>query len=268
MSRQLRPLSSFIEEYLFSIEEGDYHKYLKKQKALLLAKQGIRSMAGKVTGVMKSLLLDVNSVGFVSWPSDFVRYTKIGYLNASNQIVMLTRKDNINIASEYMTSGSNIMYDADGIELLDRTTTLKTRFNGPADVIENVFWNIHHDGHTYHRFGLPGNKNSKGYYRIDEQYGIELSSDYIGSQIILEYLGDSTMASDPMIPIEAEDALRSWIYWQAIVSKANVPEYHKQMARRTHYNDRRVAIRNKRRLTLDEILQGLRENSGKQTVKQ
>jgi hypothetical protein len=265
--RRTRKLSQFVDEYMLSITEGSNHKYLNKTQVIMYAKQGLRSMLHFASTSVKSVVLDVPQTLFIDWPLDFAYYTKIGVLReGTKELIMLTRQQKINVAVPFEKDiNDDIVLDADGIQVLDDGNNEKTNLNS-ISTGQTLFCNFNLGSNTYHQFGRVGNRNAYGYYRPTDA-GIELSSDFVGSQLVLEYIGDPTMANDPMIDLRTEDALRSWIYYKAIEGLRGVPLGEKQIARKVHYADRRVAKQRMRPVTLDEIVQQVRKNSGKNTAK-
>ena len=269
MARTRRKLSDLVEEIMFGIDEYDYQKYLTKQQVVYYGRMAIREMSDKLTGQFKTLLLDVNPATLsVDWPSDYVSYTKIGVLNpVNNQIHMLTRKNNINYTSTFLLGSSgNPLLNSDGVELLASGHS-KTFFNRYYNGSANLFWNVRFGGSLSNRFGVEGNRNMFGYYRPTDE-GIELSSDFEDTQIVLEYMSDPSLNDDPVISREAEEAIRTFIMWKAIANKAAVPQGIKRDARAEHFAARRIGLRKSRNVTLDELLQALRDRSGKLTPKQ
>lgn len=269
MARNTRPLFELVNEYIATRTEEDFDKYISREVADYYAKTGYRDMAHSIGGTPKSILITPNAVNFVPWPSDYLTYTKIGYLDANNVIRTLTRNDKINFRNEFFTSGSLIVYDSDNVELVATTSSGKSQLNATTTAStssSDVYWNLQDGTRTLgHRLGYAGGANRKGYYRTN-QYGIELSSDVTGD-IILEYIGDETMRANPVIPMAIEEAIKTWIYYQFVASKANVPEREKERAKRTHYNMRRVAKRKMRQFILEELVTQGRIASSKLSAK-
>lgn len=242
MARNLIPLSSIVNDYLLGRENGDYDTSNEKQ-LMMYGKQAIRDeLAIGLTAYLKSVKLDVNTtLNVVELPNDYIEYTKIGVLDNNCQVQVLGLNEKINFAGTFaLDGGGEVILDADGIETLDAKsctpTASTTDFTG-------IFFNNYYENFNNGRlFGLGGGNNARGYYRFNEMDNrIELNSQFSGDTIILEYIADESMTSDPQVPVEAEDFVRNYLYFRGISRKNNVPVSEKQRAEMAVSNSMKMA---------------------------
>ena len=94
-------------------------------------------------------------------------------------------------------------------------------------------------------FGASGGKSWAGSYREDIENGrIFFSSDFPQDidNVIIEYLADETMSSNPRISVYAEEAVKNYIYWKHIQRKSNVGLGEKQIAKKNYTNEKAKTI--------------------------
>jgi len=231
MSRNLVPLTSIVNDYLLSRENGDYDTSNEKQ-LMMYGKQAIRDeLAISLSAYLKSVKLDVNTtLNTVALPSDYIEYTKIGVIDGNCQVQVLGLNEKINYAGAFaVDGGGDVIFDADGIETLSaKDCTPSGTNNGYTGVLFNNYYENFNNGRL---FGLGGGNNARGYYRFNNMDNrIELNSEFSASQIVLEYIADESMSSDPQVPVEAEDFVRNYIYYRSISRKNNIPVSEKQRA--------------------------------------
>jgi hypothetical protein len=119
----------------------------------------------------------------------------------------------------------------------------------PADAIPDyllgfdsyVFRNFIYESTVGRLYGLGGGQGA-GEYRINlPENRIEISLLSDTTQVVLEYISDEAKSENPAVPVYAEQALRSYIYYRVIERKSTVPLGEKQRARAEYYNERRLA---------------------------
>lgn len=231
MARNLISLHNIVNDYLLGRENGDYDTANEKQ-LMMYGKQAIRDeLSIGLTAYLKSVKLDVNTtLNTVALPSDYIEYTKIGVVDSNCQVQVLGLNEKINFAGEFaVDGGGDVILDADGIETLSaKDCTPSGTNNGYTGILFNNYYENFNNGRL---FGLGGGNNARGYYRFNHMDNrIELNSEFSASQIVLEYIADETMTSDPQVPVEAEDFVRKYIYFRSISKKNNVPVSEKQRA--------------------------------------
>lgn len=267
MARNTISLGDFVDDFLFEIQEDDtYLKYANRSRICNMALKAIREFQVDIGGTLKSLRLtidtDTNSVDF---PEDFVDYSKIGILDSQCNVRTLGRNDKLNISSDLLLdSNGNKLLDSDGIELTTETpcdpqsqsqTFYEDFLSG------SLYYNYYRNGSVGQLYGAPTGQNRLGEYRIDyENSRIEFAS-VIKSEIILEYIADESMKSNPLIPVKLVEALKQYTYWKMICFKSNVPIGEKERARREYFNEKRLAKQRMKSAKLYELVQAARTGS-------
>ena len=243
MARNLINLHSIVNDYLLSRENNDYDTSNEKQ-LMMYGKQAIRDeMAISLGAFVKSVKLDVDTtLNTVALPSDYIEYTKIGVLDGNCRVQVLGLNNKINYAGTIVVDGGgDPVLDADGIETLNPKDCVPSTNND--DNYTGLFFNNYYDNFRNGRlFGLGGGNNARGYYRFNKMDNrIELGSNYSYDYIILEYIADESLASDPFVPVEAEDFVRNYIFYRSIQRKNNVPQSAIAEAERRMSNSKKTA---------------------------
>ena len=242
MAKNLIPLSSIVNDYLLSREVNDFDTANQKQ-LMMYGKQAIRDEIGLgLSAYVKSVKLDVDtSLNIVQFPNDYIEYTKIGVLDDNCRVQTLGLNEKINFAGTIaVDGGGDPILDANGIETLNPKDCTPSRTN---EGVNGLFFNNYYENFNNGRlFGLGGGNNARGYYRFNEMDNrIELNSQFTGDTIILEYIADESMTSDPQVPVEAEDFVRNYLYFRGISRKNNVPVSEKQRAEMAVSNSMKMA---------------------------
>jgi hypothetical protein len=243
MARDLIPLSSIVNDYLLTREALDYDTSNYKQ-LMAYGKQAIRDeLSMELGATIKSVKLTVNTtLNTVSFPNDYIEYTKIGVLDDNCRVVTLGLSNEINYAGAIaLDDGGAAILDSDGIETLDATTCTPTTATNNG--VGTFFYNYPFDSGNGQLFGIGGGNNARGYYRINTMDNrIELNSSFSYDYVILEYIADETMTSDPQVPVAAEDFVRKYIYARGIERKMNIPQSAKAEALNNAYLSKKKSV--------------------------
>lgn len=265
MSRNKIKLSQIVNDYLLSRDDEDYGSHVSRQKVSLLAKNGIREMLRKFGGgEIVSLKIPVSSgTNSVVFPPDYMEYSKVGFIAANGQIVLLGRNDRLGVSEEVLLDSlNNKLLDNDGYEIT--TTTDRTQAQAVSSWADGGAWvNAMWGGSTaFNAYGREGIANQYGTYKVDPRNErINLSSDFVQNHILLEYLSDPTMAADFSVDQRMEEAVKSYIFWKSIERKGNVPENAKQLARKEYYNNYRLANNRIKKFTIVEASKVLKKST-------
>lgn len=243
MARNLINLKSIVNDYLLGRENDDFDSANEKQ-LMMYGKQAIRDeLSIGLSASIKSIKLTVDTtLNTVALPNDYIEYTKIGVLDSNCQVQVLGLNEKINFAGTIaLDGGGDPILDADGIETLDAKSC--TPSSSSSDNYTGLFFNNYYNDYSNGRlFGLGGGSNARGYYRFNPMDNrIELNSEFSYDSIILEYIADETMTSDPQVPVEAEDFVRNYIYFRSVQRKNNVPQSEKSEAERRMRNSMKMA---------------------------
>ena len=197
-----------IGEFLSSTDESQ-HRFLRLWN---IAKFGMETEFNlDLTGVIKTVLLDVNANKTVNLPCDYVSYSKIGEINGKGEVVTYKRNNQLTTLLQY------------GNNRVNKAPMVGSRgdFNlFPYDL--NYYNNYFSDGVTYNLYGANSGTPNRGEYKVDEANRlIFLSIDISVSQIVLEYLSDGYDQSDDdySVDVRASAALLAYIRWRDALDK-------------------------------------------------
>ena len=151
-----------------------------------------------------------------------------------------------------------------GFDLLQRVRSIKLSAgtNNTVDLPDDfiVFSNYIYQNNIGQIYGLGGGFY-EGEYRLNlDQNRIEFSSNSSVNEIVIEYIADEARSVNPTVHIEAEEALRSYIYYKIIERKSSVPMAEKARARSEYYNERRKANARLKAFSKEEALKTIRKN--------
>ena len=123
-----------------------------------------------------------------------------------------------------------------------------------------VFSNYIYQNNIGQIYGLGGGFY-EGEYRLNlDQNRIELATNTAIEEVVIEYIADEARSTCPTIHIQAEEALRSYIYYKLIERKSSVPTVEKNRARAEYYNERRKANARLKAFSKEEALKTIRKN--------
>jgi len=123
-----------------------------------------------------------------------------------------------------------------------------------------VFSNYIYQNNIGQIYGLGGGFY-EGEYRLNlDQNRIEFSSNSSVNEIVIEYIADEARSVNPTVHIQAEEALRAYIYFRIIERKSSVPVAEKARARSEYYNERRKANSRLKAFSKEEALKTIRKN--------
>lgn len=264
MARNTIQLSDIINNMLLTRDEDDYGKCMNDRQLYTYGKECIRAHLTEDLGAYpKSVKLTVNStLNVVALPSDYIDYTKIGVLDSECRVQVLGINEKINYAGSYTLDGDgDPLVDSNGVEIL-AAKDCEPSFSGGDNFGSYYFFNNYHIGNTNGRlFGVGGGNNARGYYRINKMDNrIELDSQFNNSTIILEYLADESIAANPVIPVQAEEMVRNYIYFRSISTKSSVPQSAVQIAENRFYQTKRRANFKMKSFTKSEIAQTINKS--------
>ena len=94
----------------------------------------------------------------------------------------------------------------------------------------------------------------------EDQNRIEVSAGTF-SEVVIEYIADEARSVNPTVHVEAEEALRSYIYYKLVERKSSVPSVEKNRARAEYYNERRKANARLKAFSMEEALKTIRKNT-------
>lgn len=223
-------LKEIVSEYLIEIGETQENKFARCYQYGL---SFLRRANFNTTGFPKVVELTMNSNDTADLPADYLRYTRIA-LCLEGRLYCLGLDDTLCLNKSYNDCGvpqghsqnSDLNNNLLGVPLFAGTMMADNFTNGEF---------------MGRLFGIGGDNNCFGYYRIDQttnqiQFG-NLSTD---ATIILEYLADvSAVNGDFPVHPFAIEALKDWIQWK-YKERSSRPLGEQAMARENFNNSNRL----------------------------
>lgn len=249
-------LESLINDYLMSRDDDDFTATSPRYKILYQAKRGIRELYYDVLRNVKAIELDLSPTLNVILPPDFVNHVRISWVGTDGKLHPMAMDNRMTVAQVYLQSNDyNLLFDNEG-NVLEGSS----RKNITQDLTNE--YEIHYDGFIPNK--NMANVFTNGKFRIDANAGvIQFGSDAEYKSIVLEYISDGLYGDDQNIKIHkfAEAALLSFIHYELIKNRRNVPANEKARARKEYFNNRRITKRRINSLNLSEILQVFKGDS-------
>ena len=245
MARHLVPIETIVNDYMIEMEDNDYGATRNAAKVRNIALSGLKDLRSNGLKPIRAyvLELDENTMS-ITLPNDFIDYARIGIVNSAGQFITMAKNPSLGMAYQQPlldNLGAKLL-DSDGVEL-----TALRQFGGTQNYPETrqdllIYRDTLSDYRSGGQYGRTGGGSWAGEFRVDlENSRIYFSSSVSATEIVLEYIYDETMLSNPQISEFAEEALKNWIYWKLINNKSNVPPSEKVRARRLYSNARTVA---------------------------
>lgn len=169
----------------------------------------LRELSFDTLKIINTVSLPVNEYGAVDLPDDFVDDVAV-CLPSGTTLMPLPKQDNINpMRVHNATTGA---YEYPSLN------------NNPAGVNEDFFWgsagwlwywNINDYGEPTGRFFGATGGTARGYKVIKERRQIQMSFDYSGSSIILQYISDGQSVDNAtQVDPQAIQCIRAWQEWK------------------------------------------------------
>lgn len=267
MARNTVSINQIVGDFILTSEGDDYTSNVSDILVRNYALRGIREIGFDISRRIQSLKLDVNTTNnTVELPDDFVDLIKVGVVGSDGKVYVFVQDSNINISQAYDENSAGNPFDTDGDGVFDRVDSKGSTvgFGSSANIDDGfdsyIFRNFIYGTDEGGLYGLGGG-HKLGYYRMNfDQNRIELDTDTNYSEVVVEYISDQARASNPVVHVYAEEALRAYIYYKIIERKSNVPMGEKQRARSEYYNELRKARARLSTFTKEEALQVIRRN--------
>jgi len=261
MARNLVTVDQVVNDFVLTLDSDDYVNNASDVVIKNFALRGIREMGFDMLKRVRSVKLSVNSNDTVTLPDDYVDLVKIGVVKSDGLVYVFGENKNINYSQKYDSDAAGNFIDSDGDGIYDRveakTGGTSSGVFGDDDYV--VFSNYIYQNNIGQIYGLGGGYY-EGEYRLNhDQNRIELSG-VQHSEVVIEYIADEARSVSPTVQVEAEEALRSYIYYKLIERKSSVPMGEKARARQEYYNERRKANARLKAFSAEEALKTIRKN--------
>jgi len=262
MARNLVTITEVVNDFLLTQDGSDYVNNVSETIVHNFALRGVRELGFDMLQRVRSLKLSVNSNDTVDLPDDFVQLSKIGVVGSDGLVHVLGENQNLNMSQKYSTDTGGNTIDSDGDGVNDRVDakggTNSLGIFGDDDHM--VFSNYIYQNNIGQIYGLGGGFYG-GQYRVNyDQNRIELGIKSEITEVVIEYIADEARSVNPTVHVEAEEALRSYIYYKLVERKSNVPMAEKNRARAEYYNERRKANARLQSFSKEEALKTIRKN--------
>lgn len=196
-----------------------------------LAFRGLELLGMDIFFRPKTVKLKVNPNMTVDLPEDYIKYTKIGVLNAKGEVATLERNTNL---TSYR------------INEADRASVNVDRASDTSRISDLVYLNFYYEGTgIVNLYGVGSTLQQLGHFDIDEDQGlIYLDNEFTYDYIILEYISSPQEDATFKIPIQVRECLIAYLAWKDIEympTSRKVNPTEKRMRRQEYYNERRLA---------------------------
>lgn len=260
MAHNTVSVSQVVNDFILTLEGDDYANNVSDTLVRNYALRGIRELGFDISGKIRSIKLQKEANGTFNLPDDFVGIHRVGTVGGDGLFYPFVENNNLNMSQAFTDPADP--YDGDGDGFWDReddgTSTGSIGILGDQEAM--IFNNYAYQQSSGRMYGLGGG-HMQGEYRFNrDQNRLEVSSSTPGNTIVLEYVADEARSKNPEIPVYAEEALRSYIYYRIVERKRNVPANEKARARAEYYNERRKANARLRNFSKDEALKTIRKN--------
>lgn len=240
MSQETVSINQIVNDFILTMSGDDYANNASDIVIKNFALRGIREMGFDMMKRIKTTELTINTtLGTVSLPVDFVALTKLAVLGSDGLLYTFVENPNMNLLKDQPAEDVN-NYMASFDSYVNQNYISQTT-----------------QGRLY---GLGGGQGA-GEYRVNfEQNRIEVSLNSNAEKIVIEYVGDEALATNPSVHVFAEEALRSYMYYRIVERKSSVPANEKARARQEYYNERRKANSRLKSFGKNDALSMLRRN--------
>lgn len=169
----------------------------------------IRELSFDTLKIVNTVSLPVNEYGGVDLPPDFVDDVAV-CLPSGIALQPLPHQENINpIRVHNSTSGA---FQVPGVSS-NRSGTDDSFFWGSAGWL--WYWNVNDFGEPTGRFFGATGGTQRGYKVIKERRQIQMSFDYSGQSIVLQYISDGqSIDNATQIDTQAIQTIRAWQEWK------------------------------------------------------
>ena len=217
-------LRDIVNELLIEIGEGQTNKFSRFYQFGL---SFLRRTNFNTTGFPKIVELVINSNDTADLPYDYARYTRIA-LCYNGELYCLGENNALCLNKSYNECGEPVAHS----QTSQAFNYQNTYVNG--GLVADNFTNGEFMGRM---FGIGGDNNCFGYYRIDKNSGqIQFSNLVQSGTVIMEYLADvSAIDGDFDVHPFAVEALKDWMMWK-YKQRSSKPLGEQQLAEK-NFND-------------------------------
>lgn len=209
-------LTDIVNELMIEIGEGQTNKF---GRFFQLGVSGLRQMNLNTTGFPKITELTIGDNDTADLPNDYINYTRIA-LCINGVLWSLGNNPNLCLVPEYDDCGNPVA----------GTNTANTEFGYMVNPF--IADNYRNGSLAGRMFGIGGDNNMLGYYRIDMNTRKILFSNLTRNYtVVLEYISDiSAVDGDFEVHPFCVEALKDWMFWM-YKSRSSKPLGEQQLAK-------------------------------------
>lgn len=263
MARNFITIDEIVTDFMIGISPDDYIATATRTQVRNFALDAARSHGFDISKKVQSLVMPINKeLMCVELPDDFTDWTKIGIIGTDGLVYVFGENKNLNAAMRYVSDNTGHPVDSNGDGVFDRESAKVVA--GQAfglDTNESfIFRNFILRDSVGSLYGIGGGQYA-GEFRVNYELNrIELATTVGVDEVVIEYIADEALSSNPSVHIYTVEAVNSYIYFKIIEKKAGVPNVEKARARSQYYNDRRIANARMKSFTKEEALKTIRKN--------
>lgn len=254
MSRIYVPLNDVVNEFMISIDDGDYIQGVDRNRVRNIAYHAVRDLQFDTLKNITKVILPINeNTQTCVLPEDFIEYVRIGIMSGSGEFLPMSENPNLNINQRGLLDNlGNVLLDSDGIPLTAYDTTTPSTPQIPSSVFFSQYPFVNLRSGVG---GLGGGYSANGQFLFDKANNrIKVDSSVASQEIILEYISDESMKKNPRVLSFAVEAVLAYIYWALINKKVNVPLSEKGMARQRYELEKKKVRARVNKLTKADIM--------------
>jgi len=263
---QFITLEKVVNDYLSLRDDDDYTSRVGRDKIIIQAKRGIRELFASAMHQIRGQQLTLSDNLMIVLPQDYVNYVRVSWVDSDGILHPMASNKNLSMARRYLQDNvGGILLDNEGYEFEDDGGQ---QGNGLGYKKYEICCDDHYHGYNSHFRPNKDFSNDypNGSFNIDTERGfIRFSSNVKSREIVLEYISDGlyigTDAQDERnIKIHkfADSCLRSFIYYELIKQRRNIPMGEKALARKEYYNDLRLLKRKMNPIRLADFMQAFK----------
>lgn len=242
-------LDSVIREAMIEFGHTNENMYARMlQHGISGLREFNMDLAQNGDGVPTPVVLPVSSNMTVALPKDYIKYVRIGLIDALGNIYDLSYNGAIRWGNPVNSCGQPVNPSNNNLSVAELSQAQQAAMvNGtqPGPLNAGFVWtwdgfadNFRNAELVGRFFGIGGGTNSNGYYRVNLQKGwIELGG-VAATNIFLEYLSDLQFVDGQyMVHPFVVEALKSYIYWKLNQRNSKQNGIVKQESRSEYYNE-------------------------------
>ena len=254
-------LHKFVNNFMSTIDNGDFIAGSERRNVIAYAKSGIQEFSYDSLKEIKAIELSVSDSLQITMPQDYVNYVRISIVDTSGMLYPLAVNTQLSVAKAYLQdSNYNLLFDGAGNVLTGTGTRQPSIVTGTTTYNDLQISEILENQANF-------NKNFSNVYRngafvINKEDGvIQFSSSISYKEIVLEYFSDGvTDIEDGSVKVHkfAEQALYDYVYWRLISRKTGVPFIEKDRAKKEFGISQQKMRRRINSLSVADLLQAFR----------